>query len=173
MRPLYILAMSFIMVSCASKAPTDPRIAETRSAVSQERTSFDEYTRYQGPKHPLSKMDGFTLIRSWRKELDDVPTHQLYVHVTSSDITKDFLSASMKGGKVIEIKTVDQGQTCQNPQSPQTCQNFEDIAVYIKDGYLKKMAINGGLQIRFNAKRGDDLVVTIPEWYLQGYLAAL
>lgn len=167
-----LFAAALSLAACASSAPADPRIAETRANVSRERTEFDEYTRYQGPQLALSAPEGFALVRSWRENADDVPVHQLYLHISHPSQPREFLSASMVGGKALAVKNLDQGKRCKDGTTSEACPVYEDAAVMVKDSYLRKVARKDGLKIRFNAKRGEDVVVTVPAWYLQGYLDA-
>lgn len=160
------------LAACASSAPPDPRIAETRGAVEIEKTSFDKYQKFEGPKHRLSDDRGFALIRSWRDAPDSRATHQLYVHVTGQATEKEFLSANLPGGKSLEVKRIDTGPLCPDGSRAEGCPLFEAVGIYVSDGELRKAMRAGALRLRLNPKRGEPVIITLPDWYLTGYLDA-
>ncbi len=166
-------ALIMLMSACASKAPVDSRIAEVTSGVKAEQTSFDVYRKFQGPEHALDKFDGYTLIRSWRSPTGPKAEHQIYVHVVHDGREKVFLSASRPGGKLVDLKRIDSGRVCEDGSVRSECPMFEDIGIWLETSELKKAAKNNGIVLRVNAKRGDDVIVRIPPWYLKGYIEAL
>lgn len=172
MRFLVFALGGLVLASCASNEPPDPRISETRTAVERERTEFDSHTKYQGPKQALNNAQGFALMRSWKETPERRAQHQLYVHIESAGRERDFLSANQPGGEKIELKQVDSGSTCQADKTIK-CPVYEDVGVWISDKMLKKAIKSGSLQLRLNARRGGDVVVSLPAWYLEGYLQAL
>ena len=173
MRILVSVLSALVLASCASNEPPDPRIAETRAGVERERTAFDSHTRYQGPEQALGgSTDGFALMRSWREAPDRRAQHQLYVHVVSEGRGRDFLSANQPGGGKLALKQVDSGPACDAATSAD-CPVYEDVGVWISDKMLKNAIKSGSLQLRLNARRGGSVVVSLPAWYLEGYLQAL
>ncbi|WP_306253805.1 hypothetical protein [Parvularcula sp. IMCC14364] len=161
------------LAACASGKPIDPRITEVTAGVTSEKTSFDVHRKFQGPAHELTGIDGYALVRSWQDADRPRAEHQLYVQVKHDGREKEFLSASEPGGKLVEIKSIDTGELCAETSSGENCIRHEDVGVWLKTADLKRAVRNGGLTIRLNAKRGDDVVVRLPSWYIKGYLAAL
>ena len=170
MRIVIVIMAACVLASCASKAPADPRVSQVTSGTSRTHSSFDQYTKFQGPEHALQGAKGYALFRSWAEDAR-WPRHQLYVHVIHDGRTKEFNSASLPGGEIMEIKPIDTGSTCAVPAAD--CPNYEDIGIWIDAKELKKAAKAGGMTFRLNAKRGEAVVVEMPSWYLKGYLNAV
>lgn len=167
MRVLLTIAAVLVVTACASKAPVDPRVSQVATGTTQERTSFDTFTKYQGPEQALPSEEGYALLRSW-VYTEKRDQHQLYVRVLHSEREREFISASKPGGKQLKIKQIDSGPTCKQKQP--NCPIYEDIGIWLDEARLKKAAKENGLTLRLNAKRGDNVIVEIPAWYLKGYL---
>lgn len=169
----FILCLSaLVLANCATKNAPDPRIDQTKGEVARERTDFDSYTKYQGPEYALPTSKGFALLRSWKESANARPRHQLYVQVISENRPRGFLSASQSGGEKMPLKKIDNTTFC-TATSNTTCPVYEDIGVWISNKMLRQAVKSGSLKLRLNAKRGGDVLVSLPDWYVEGYLQAL
>ncbi len=173
MRWFGFAALMVLVAGCASKGPVDPRIAEVAAGVTKEKTSFDVYKKYQGPEHKIENFEGYTLIRSWQDPYSTKSEHQLYVHVIHDGREKVFLSASQPGGKLMDLKRIDSGRECADGQSGIDCPLYEDIGVWLDNDMLRQASKEQGIVLRMNAKRGEDVIVRVPAWYLKGYLSEI
>lgn len=161
-----------LAAGCASQPPEDPRVAEVAAQVKFTKTEFDEQLRVQGPR--VESPGQWFLIRSWLGDSSYYLTHQLYLKIDYVGEEREYRSANRPGGKLENLTIIDRKSDCEFTINPALdCAREEHVGLYIGKRELRNAAQHGGLRLRINAKRGEPIILHIPEYYLKGYLRAL
>ena len=164
------MGLAVIAAGCASNAPEDPKVAEVRSQVDADKTEFDSHLRIEGPRHERPDQGYWAMMRSWLDENKLEYTHQLYVKVSYTGAQRDYRSANYPGGRFEEIKVIDRVTLNCDGAGLHSCERAEHVGLFVTEKQIKRALKAGGLRLRINAKRGDALVVSLPGYYLEGYL---